>query len=858
MNEPMPRFAWWTAIGLGIAGIANLIIFSPIPLLLKSIAVLILTGLLPGALLVEWLVGQSDAPPPVWEQILYTVGAGYSSMVIITLALSYLPGGLTREQTLLAFDLLLLLLALPLWLHYARGSAKQTFRIPERPLGPAPRTPWLWLGLLSLCLIGGFFRFTNLGYAEFQGDEARLTLRAAAVIQGDENVLFIHQKGPTEILLPTVLYALTDRLTETTARLPFAIANFAALFAIFLLGSRLFGSIAGWAAAMLLALDGYMIGFARVVQYQSIVFLMVVLIVLIFYRLARDPKALPNYLTLAALFLATGLLSHYEAALVMFPVAYLGWRIWRQGTPFVSLVRASLVPTLLGAIVLASFYAPFMLKPSFNNTYSYLTGYRMGAGGTYNNLADFFNRTTVYSSTYYFLTLVGLALIALSLVYWRNLTGFWRWLATIIVLAGIGLTFLRVNWLTFEHTDIIWVFFAALLISAWLMPKFSREERIVWLWFGAPMLLALFFTAIPNTHVYGFFIAWALLAGMVVARGWQFLSIRVSVRTAQMIAVPIALGASLLFGLYENYYFVYNKVEVLRTWQVNRPKGYWVPYDLPTEVAIFGFPLNNGWKAVAALYDAGILQGNYATNTRDTVAEWYTRGARNCARDVPTYYMLANPVEPGFAAATNDLRQRLLDDHELFGTVLIHGNPGLEIYQLGKTGIQPQQFALEQYADHFDKRLAGPNFERNGPVGKPTIQHPLNARFGDAIWLKGYTLEKTETTPGSTLELTLYWQATQHVAQDYFVFVQAIDLKNFHKAGQRDGQPGCNNYPTTTWLSGDMIADHYTMPIEPDALPGAYTLLTGLYIGDQRLEVHTADGQPAGNQLELTQINVKP
>ncbi len=853
MNDPMLRFSRLVTIGVGVAGIANLIMLSPVPLLFKSIAVLILTGLLPGALLVEGLIGQSAAPPPIWEQILYSVGAGYSSMVIVTLALSYLPGGLTRGQTLLTFDLLLLVLTLPLLIRHSRGPAGHPLPTPHSPL----LTPYLWLGLLALCLVGGFFRFTNLGYAEFQGDEARLTLRAAEVIQGYENVLFIHQKGPTEILLPTVLYALTDRLTETTARLPFAIANFTALFAIFLLGGRLFGPIAGWVAAMLLALDGYLIGFARVVQYQSIVLLMVVLVVLIFYRLARDPKALPNYLTLAALLLATGLLSHYEAALVMFPVAYLTWRIWRQGTPLTRLARALLVPILLGGVVLASFYAPFMLKPGFNNTYSYLTGYRMGAGGTYNNLADFFNRTTVYSSTYYFLTLVGLTIIGLLLIYWRNLTGLWRWLATLIVLAGVGLTFQRVTWLTLNHKDFIWVFFAALLISAWCMPQFSPEERVVWLWFGAPMILALFFTAIPNTHVYGFFIAWALLAGMVVARGWQALSTRLSMRTVQMIAAPIALGVILLFGLYENYYFVYNKVEILRTWKMNRPQGYWTPYDQPTEIAIFGFPLNNGWKAVGALYDEGILQGNYATNTRDTVAEWYTRGAHNCARDVPNYYMLANPVEPGFAEATAKLRHQLLDDHELFGTILVHGNPGLEIYKMGKAGIQPQQFALEQYADHFDQTLAGPHFERNGPVGQPAIQHPLNMRFGDAIWLRGYTLNKVEATPGGTLELTLYWQATQHVAQNYFVFVQAIDLKDFHKAGQRDGQPGCNNYPTTTWLPGDTIADHYTLPIEPDALPGAYSLLTGLYIGDQRLEIHTADGEPAGNQLELTQINVK-
>ena len=82
-------------------------------------------------------------------------------------------------------------------------------------------------------------------------------------------------------------------------------------------------------------------------------------------------------------------------------------------------------------------------------------------------------------------------------------------------------------------------------------------------------------------------------------------------------------------------------------------------------------------------------------------------------------------------------------------------------------------------------------------------------------------------------------------------------MTDFHKAGQRDGQPSCNHHPTTTWLPGDTIADRYTIPIEADARPGEYTLLIGMYVGDQRLEVYTADGQPLGNQLALTKLQVE-
>ncbi|MCX6045959.1 MAG: glycosyltransferase family 39 protein, partial [Chloroflexi bacterium] len=764
--------------------------------------------------------------------------------------------------TLLVFDIGLLgLITLIHWRPTSQGrpeAAQKPAASASRTTLPGPQIDrhWLLIGILSLALTGGFLRFTNLDYAEFQGDEARVTLYSANVIQGYENALFIHRKGPAEILLPTVLYALTEQLTETTARLPFTLANFAALFALFLLGWRLFGPVAGWTAAMLLAVDGYFVGFARIVQYQSIVFLMAVLVVLIGYRLVRQPQALSRYFTLAALFLATGLLSHYEAILVLVPATYLLWRIWRQGTPLGYLARALITPIIFSGLLLASFYLPFVLKPDFAETFGYLVGYRLGAGGTYNNLVDFFNRTTLYSSTYYVLTLIGLAIIGLLLHFARNLSGRWRWLAIAIVLGGMALTFWSPNWLTLGQVDDTWFFFAALLVAAWLMPNFPAEERLVWLWFGAPMLFNLFFTAIPNTHVYGFFMAWALLAGLVVARGWAAITQRWSLRTAQLMAAPIALGAILVFGLYEYWYFVYHDVEVLRTWSINRPHGYWVTYDQPTDVAIFGFPLNTGWKAVASLYAAGVLQGNYATNVTDTVANWYTRGANDCARDAPTYYILANRVEPGRAENTEQLRRQLQIDHELFGTVLVNGQPGLEIYQKGKTGRPAQQFPLEPYAAHFDRTLSGANLLPNGPIGDPAIQHPLNLRLGDAIWLKGYDLDQEAVKPGETLPLTLYWQATKSITKDYLVFVQLIDLKDGRKAGQRDGQPNCEANPTTFWLPGDMLADRYTVPVEPNASAGEYTLLVGMYTGDERLPVRTADGHAQGNQIELTKVQV--
>lgn len=95
---------------------------------------------------------------------------------------------------------------------------------------------------------------------------------------------FLHRKGPVEILLPTLVYTLTGHLTEATAHTRFALANLAGVVAIFVLGWRLFKFTGRLGGGAVLALDGYFIGFARIVQYQSVVILTSALVVLILYR----------------------------------------------------------------------------------------------------------------------------------------------------------------------------------------------------------------------------------------------------------------------------------------------------------------------------------------------------------------------------------------------------------------------------------------------------------------------------------------------------------------------------------------------------------------------------------------------
>jgi 4-amino-4-deoxy-L-arabinose transferase-like glycosyltransferase len=843
--------------------IAHALILAPLPLLLRAIATLILTGFLPGLLLVEWLVGDRPASRlDLWERVLYSIGAGASIIVITMLLLSYRPGPLLRWQTFAAFDLILIILALGVILRpqvsLNEPSATDNLATEWTPVWTTVPRGWFWVGFITLALVAAFLRLPNLDYSEFQGDETRALLRTAEMIQGYDDALMTHKKGPAEILLPASIYSLVDRINEVTARLPFGLLNLTGLFAIFLLGWRMFGAVAGWSAAMILALDGYFIGFARIVQYQSIVFCLVVLTVLILYRLVRVPRLLPNYLTLAAIFLATAMLAHYEGALAVIPGSFLLFVLWRRGVSLARLGHAMVFPLLIGAAILGAFYIPFVLHPAFGVTYAYITVNRIGTTFPYNNLVDFFERTTLYNTTYALALLILITVIGVVRLYWRNLPRALAWVAIALFMSGMALTLVNPTWLMLGGNDQTWLFFALAFGVAWLAPRLSLEERTVWLWFGVPAIFMLFFTLTPNTHVYGFIIGWSLVVGMIIEASYQALTRWFSIPKVRMAGASVAAILILAFGNYATWYFVLTDLEVLRNWRVLRPQGYWTPYEMPTNMSIFGFPLQNGWKAVGALYADGILDAPFTLHGKEPVADWYTRGEGYCPRD-HVYYLWHESVEPLEQGYNQVVRQQIEEQgYQLFGEITVNEQPRLAIYKASEAPLTPQRFAVEDYTARFDQELSGPLFEEDGPSAAPQIQQPLDFRFGDSIRLLGYSLQGQDTVPGGGVNLTLYWQADAPVAYPYSIFTQVIDRSDGYKAGQRDGEPVCNTLPTDLWQPGETIVDRYTIPLAADARPGTYTLLIGMYDreGDERVEIFTPEGNSVGDGLGIDEVRI--
>ncbi|MBU1878431.1 MAG: hypothetical protein KJ734_05730, partial [Chloroflexi bacterium] len=116
----------------------------------------------------------------------------------------------------------------------------------------------------------------------------------------------------------------------------------------------------------------------------------------------------------------------------------------------------------------------------------------------------------------------------------------------------------------------------------------------------------------------------------------------------------------------------------------------------------------------------------------------------------------------------------------------------------------------------------------------PTLvpDHALHANVGDITALMGYNVSPAKPRPGDTLNVTLYWRGRDRAAEDYTVSVQLLGPATDSGPlwSQADQQPGGGTYPTSRWVTGETVIDHYTLTVPADAPPGEYRLVAGMYL----------------------------
>lgn len=831
---------------------ANSLILFEAALGFRYLATLSLLAFLPGWSWLPWFSPQRLNLP---ERLLLAIGLSLALTILTGLGAVYLPGALSLPQILIIINTIIVLgLALGrIGPEVACDRLRLSVNSPPEPVEADPSSQGPagsgWAIILALLLLAAGLRLPGLGYAEFHEDEAEALMLGVRLLQGEDYALFLHRKGPAQMLLPLAFWLLAGQTNEALARFPFALSSLLSMATLALLGRRCFKSdTVGLLAGLLWAVNGYSLAFGRMVQYQALIFFLGPLALYSLYLAWQFSQ--PAWQFLASLLLATCLLAHFDALLLLPAAAYLSLTpLWpngnSQGLKLNGLLPWSLA-TLLFLSLLAAFYIPYTRDPDFQNTLTYLAESRVKPGLLYNNLGLLQRLDQDYSSRFY-LPGLGLGLLAYLFGRGRYLAPGRRGLLLALALLAASTLWWPALWRS-EPLNLAvgpWLLFG--LAGFWFWP--ARELRAVWLLAGIPALGYLFFVDDPRTHLYMLYPGLILLA----AAGWRDLGqwSQPALRRffgrpgwgygAAGLVVLLWLG---LIILYQATIFLSSETGLDRRWAGWAGSAWATLYDeLPEARSYVGYPKREGWKTIGALRSQGQFPGDFRSVNEDFIVPiWYNYGQARSCYETPAHF---------FVRLSPDLALTLPAGYHLAGEVRREGETRLQILSAGPNpGLAPLQYELARFEAQFDALATPAHFARQAEPSRPAA-----VQFGPAIRFTGYDLPESSLAPGQTLHLNLYWQALGRPGEAYRVFVHLTDGATLW--AQQDDELACR-LPTSIWRAGQAGLGQFRLSLNPATPPGRYPLIIGVYQATslERLPI-TAGGTIGDDFLWLGDIEVK-
>ncbi len=698
-----------------------------------QLAGLVLVCALPGAALL--LALPSDTRPRDWlERVLLAFGLSVVlSMLCFWLAAQLSGFGIISRWLVVESLLIMVLVGIGIW--RAIRPSRTTHHAPRTTFHPstllrtgAPRFTLLALVLLVAALL----RFTSLGYGEFYDDELDVVQSARSMLLGQTNVVFEHRKGPTEIWFAAVAAGTSTRFDEATMRLPFVLVSLGAIAATTMLGDEVFGKWRGLLAGLVLSGEGIFLAFSRMVQYQAIVLLMIVLAVwcaLRFWR-AQTPRSEIFYLAVGALCWSFGMLTHWDGVVIGVVLAWVVMQKWitplslpgrgvgGEGLP-TRLAALWLISTLAVAIP-AIFYLQLFLNPKIQEAKPYY-GERIGFG-IFNGVPAFMLHATFYDASPFIVVL----LVSVAWFLARHLPR-WRPAPRIGGVLALGLMLMPFLWPDFLQIG-AWNFslfiFIAILIMLLRSRTLTLEVKTLFTWLLVYFVVYAFVIKSAGLHFYTLMPALALLASLSILPNCpetrltphaSRLTFHPSTHAlhpagqAGFIPAPPSAGAHSArrghgqavsrFTFYVSRFtpsafrlvlfatllmaYAYDYIAYIR----EQPE-YALRYP-QTALAIFptlyrerpkdfffGFPYRYGWSVIGELYRQGILRGKFESNETYLVTDWYARDLEVARDDEPRYYLRVDDSPRG-----GDVPGDLSEKFHPWGEVRVHSETKIQIFE---------------------------------------------------------------------------------------------------------------------------------------------------------------------------------
>ncbi len=164
-----------------------------------------------------------------------------------------------------------------------------------------------------------------------------------------------------------------------------------------------------------------------------------------------------------------------------------------------------------------------------------------------------------------------------------------------------------------------------------------------------------------------------------------------------------------------------------------------------------------------------------------------------------------------------------------------------------------------------DRQLLGPDQVVIGSVALPgpapvsAAGKTVEARFGDALMLGGYSLPE-EAVAGSALALALDWQVLAAPGANFTQFLHFFAAADDRFVAGFDEPPFGGRFPTSDWPAGHALRDEWQVSLPPELAPGDYQLVFGLYDAQtlERLPLQVAGEALQDGLLPLGRLQVVP
>ena len=491
-----------------------------------------------------------------------------------------------------------------------------------------------------------WLRLANLGYSDYQGDEIK-ALFLPDTTQSISSFLLTQRKGPIQFLVTFILKIFDPTYSNRFfMRLPFAIAGILTVYFFDKFVEMYFSKKAAFFGAFFLATNGFFVAFSRIIQYQAFVILFMIAS-LYFFTLSfkkEDWKIKGIYLGFLSWTLAC--LSHYDGIFIAPFVLYTiyAWVKTYNIKNIKEFLRVFSLPILISALLLASFYIPFVLEIS-KDTLSYWQGRIVSTGGKMSSSKYLF---TVYQPIYV--------------------------IHIYLILAGLGTVniFLKaVSHFKQKSTEGMFLYGA---LASWFLVAFIFMEV---------------FVDIPGTHIYTYLISLFLVLGLGIDLIYKYLiQILGKFTFANFL---FWLGTAIVFSfifLQSNQVFVEHQTEY--PWE-NEKFLVW-EFTQPTPIfhlSMFGFPYYRHWDEIGDFIEYSENNGYYSTNERKSIARYHISLEKD-TKEAGYFIYIKNPQ-----SFTNEILYGKADywakNYQDILSFYKNGEPVVKIYGMPKGSLEEIQ-----------------------------------------------------------------------------------------------------------------------------------------------------------------------